>query len=435
MRTVSGMMLAAVIAVLVGCGKSDPPAPKDEPKTPLADPNKTDPGPTPPKKDDPGSGDPKSGEPGPLPKSPLAGWEMDPAKHTIPTSPVTGSLGGAPFTPEVQIEGEALRFRTLTNGFPDRQIELRLSDPGKQLEGTKVTVRPDQPAGPDVPLVSVTRPGKTEKDQPAFASFDKGYALTLEVGKRDKGKVPGKVYLSLPGDAKDYLFGTFTADRVRPPDEPPGPDDAPYIQGKVTVTGAADPNVAVGYVRVEPYDPAAVPVIDLIGTVLKPGGFPARNESNRPRVALLVPGAKEKDPARYEFTKLEPGRYWVFATLQGGPAAWKWLTLPADGKLAADFALDAKAFGGLEVTAPGGVEKVAVVPAAEGGKPWAAAQAHTAGSMTGLLAEPKPDAAKKDVTLNFPRLTPGKYEVFGDDLTGTVEVKAGGIAKLELKKK
>jgi hypothetical protein len=426
------MMLAAVLAALVGCGKSDSPSQKEEPKAPPAGPNKAEPPPPSPgdKKDEP-----KKAEPGPLPASPLAGWQMDPAKHTIPTAPVTGSLAGAPFTPEVQVEGEVLRFRTLKNGLPDRQVELRLSDPGKTLEGTKLTVRPDQPVGPDVPHVSVTKPGATEKDPPVFATFDRGYALMLEVGKRDKGKVPGKVYLSLPGDAKDYLFGSFAADRVRSPDEPPGPDDAPFVQGKVTVTGAAEPYVSVGYVRVEPYEPTAPPVLDLIGTPLKPGGFPVRSESYRPRVGLLVPGAKEKDPARYEFTNLDPGRYWVFATLQGGPAAWKWLTVPADGKLTADFTIDPKAFGGLDVAVPGGVQRVAVVPAVEGGKPWTAGQAQNAGSITGLQAEPKPDAAKKDEKVTFPRLAPGKYEVFGDDLTATVEVKAGQTAKVELKKK
>lgn len=428
MRTLSGMILAALIGLTTGCGKSDSPA---TPTTPPADPNKPEPAPP---KDGPNE---QGSTPGTTPAS-AAGWEMDPAKHAIPTGPVAGKLHGAAFQPDVQIETDALRFRAVSkDGLPTGPtLELRLTDPARTFEGLKRTVKPDQPAGPDVPVVILTNPPRPDQPPEEPRVIDKGYALTLEVGQRQKGKVPGKIHLSLPGDAKDFLAGTFVADWVRRPNEAPGPDDAPFVQGKIAVVGAADPNVVVGYIRVGPHDPAP---FDLIGTVLKPGNPPARNEQNKPRVAVLIPGATPKDPARYELTKLEPGRYWVFATVHmGGPAAWKWVDVPAGGQITVDFTIDAGASGGLEVTAPGSAEVVSVLPAAEAGKPWPEAITATAASLVGLRAETaaggKADPAKP-VTVKFPRLAPGKYQVWAGDLTGTAEVKAGQTAKVELKKK
>ncbi|MDB5306502.1 MAG: hypothetical protein JWO38_704 [Gemmataceae bacterium] len=427
MRTVSGMMLAVAVGLGAGCGGSAPPP--AEPTTPLSAAPIDQP---PPPKDDPG----KSG-PATAPPATIVGWEMDPAKHAIPTNPVTGKLAGVAFTPEVEVQGGALRFRTFAGGQATGPgIELQLSEPGKVFENVKLTVRPDQPGGLDVPLVIVNTGGGSTDPR----VIDKGgYALTLEVGKRENWKVPGKVYLSLPGDDKTYLAGTFLADWVRTPAELPGPDDVPFVQGKVTVTGATEPNVTIGYLRVEPFDAATPATLDLIGTILKPEGIPVRSELRRPRSTLLVPGAGAKDPGRFEFTKLDPGRYWVFATVMGGPAASKWITVAAGGQVTADFTIDVGVSGGLAVTVPGSAGQVSVLPAAEAGKPWPDLLVPTAASMIGLQADTttggKPDPAKKDVTMTFPRLAPGKYEVWAGDLTGSAEVKAGETAKLTLSPK
>lgn len=411
-RVLGVAALAAALAVATGCGDKGGDAKNEQkPDTPAT----------------PGGGDPPKTDSPKNPAPPAAAWEMDTLKHAIPAAPVAGTFGGAAFAPEVQLQGGTLRFRTFTkDGGPDKTIELRLIEPGKKLEGRKLLVTPGNAAGPDVPVVLLLKPDA--KDPPLF---EKGYALTLELGPKQGGKVPGKVYLSLPTGEKDFLAGTFAAEYVRTEDEPPGPDDAPFIQGKLSVAGAADPNVVVGYVRVEPYDPAAHPYVDLTGTILKPGGFPIRSETSRPRAAVLIPPAKPGEPARFEFTHLEPGRYWVFATVQGGPAVGKWVTVAAGGQVAADFALDAAAFGGLEVTVPGPAEKVYVLPAAEAGKPWPEQLVLTAAAMSGMSAG-EPDPAKKDTVVPFAKLSPGKYEIWAGNLTGTVEVKRGETAKLTL---
>lgn len=415
-RALAAAWLAAGIALAVGCSKDEgaKPEPKAEPKpeVPLT----------------PGGGDPQPPKPH-EPAAPSAVWEMDPAKHAIPNAPVQGTFAGAAFVPEVQVQGGTIRFRFFKDGVPERQIELRLMEADKKIEGRKFAVKPDDPFGPNVPLVLLQKPGPQSKE-PSF--FDKGYALTLEVGARQGSKVPGKVYLSLPNAEKDFLAGTFEAEYVRTEAEPPSADDAPFIQGKLTVTGATEPNVVVGYVRVEPFDAAAPQlVVDLTGTVLKPDGFPTRSEGNRPRVAVLIPDDKAGGTARFEFTKLEPGRYWVFATVQGGPSLGKWVTVAAGGQVSADFAIDASNFGGLEVTVPGPAEKVYVLPAAEAGKPWPEQLVLTAAAMSGTTAG-ETDPAKKDAKATFAKLSPGKYEVWAGNMTGTVEVKRGETAKLDL---
>lgn len=427
MRTTARILGRAILAVAVGltvggCG-GKPDSPPPDQKTP-----------EPEKKDQPGAPNPNPKDPTTDPAKPgPAAWEMDPTKHAIPASPVGGQLAGAPFAPEVQVQGNVLRFRLFKDGLPERQVELRYIDAGKKFVDTKVTVKPDQPTGPDVPLVLLTRPGPEPKDPPFF---DKGYALTLELGKREGGKVPGKVYLSLPGAEKEFLAGTFAAEYVRTAEEPPGPDDAPFIQGKVTIAGSAGPpGVRVGYLRIDPYDAAEPATVhsDLIGTILQPGGFPVRSEAYRPRVASLFPGAAATDPARYELTKLDPGRYWVFATLDGGPVVGQWLTVAAGGQLTADLTIDAAAVGALEVTIPGPADKVYVLPAAQPEKPWPDLLVFTAGSLSGLQADvPKGDGSKKDAVVAFAKLSPGKYEVWAGDFTGTAEVKRGETAKLTL---
>lgn len=411
MRTLSGMMLGLALAVAAGCGGTTS-APQPEPKAPPAP--------------EPG-GPPKPPTDPPAPAT--AGWEMDPAKHMIPATPVAGRLAGKALAPECQVQGETLRFRVVAaNGSAEQELDITFREPGKAAEDRKLVVRPDMMPGPDVPIVAIAEAGK-----PPQPVIEKGYAMTLELGKREKGKVAGKIALSLPGDDKSYLSGTFSAEWVRSRDEPPGPDDAPFIHGQLTVIGGpAEPEIRVGYVRVDPFDPEKPPALDLLGIQFKPGETPTRAEQNRPRVLVLVPpGANGQPPGRYELLHLEPGRYWVFAAVPGGPAASAWATVEPGGKATADLTIDTTKSGGLEVTVPPGPDSLSVVPAAEAGKPWPETLVLTAASMI-ELQEKLPAKADKDRQVKFPRLAPGKYEVWAGELTGTAEVKPGETAKLTL---
>jgi len=421
MRIVSGTMLAALLGFAIGCGgKSDTPSDAKPEPVPAPKPEGGTNAPVDP--------NPKTVIPAAVP----ATWEMDPAKHIVPTGPVAGKLRGEDVTLEVRAMKTVLSFHLNKGGSTITVLELHISDPEKSTDGYTATVKPDMPAGADVPNLIIANPAKST-DQPEVVR--EKYSLTLKLGKREKGQLKGSLHLSLPDAQKSFVAGTFTADWIRQLNELPTADDGPFVQGKLTFTGVTDPNVWFGYVRVDPFDPTKGPASDVVGTELKAGAAEVRTDTIRP-MALMVPGANPgKDPARFELTRIEPGHYWVFATVKGGPAAWKFITVDANTQATFDLAVDAAKFGSLDVSAPGTAEFVAVVPAGE--KPWPEGLVSSAASIADLYvntAANKPDPAKP-LTLKFPRLAPGKYEVWSGDMKQDVEIKLSESAKVEFKKK
>jgi hypothetical protein len=412
MRTLCGLVLVAAI----GCGGGSPqpsPAP-NVPLTPDSAPPKDDPKPAPP---------PTVIPVPPPPMTPAAAWELDPDKHAIPATPAAGSLGKAAFAPQAEFQADTLTFRTFNkDGVPDRTLVVKLPpDAAKAADGAKLKVRPDELAGPKVPVVSVEVPGE-QKDTLKVFEYPGLYGMTLELGKREKGVLPGKVYLSLPGDAKDFLAGTFAADLVRPPTEPPGADDAPFVQGAVTVAGAtAETKLKVGYAGMPKAGEFA---IDSVEMPFAGKGLSGRSDHAKPRVTVLVSADAPDKAGRYEHTRLAAGKYLVFASAGPAPAA-KWVTVPADGKVTLDLAVDPGKVGKLDVKAPAGTTgKVYAVPADDAPVPPELFGA--AASVLGLEAEVRDGVAR------FDRLAPGRYEVRLNDLTAAAEVKANETATAEL---
>lgn len=418
MRTLSGMILGLAVLAAAGCGggassataELPPPPPRTDPP-PSTEPTRETPKPPEPKKDA-----------SPNPPAAAAAWELDPARHAIPDRPAAGQFGGKPFAPAAEMQGDSLSFRAAADGkTADREIVIKLSPEllKKAADGLKVVVKPDQAAGPDVPEVQTDVADRKPVSRVDFAG---GFALTLELGKRAAGKVPGKVFLALPvlkdGDEKAFLAGTFTADWVRPLGSPPVADEAPFVQGKLTVPAGAE--VRVGYAGLAggklAHDATAALAFRETLTA-------TRSETNKPRVTTLE--AAGPTAGRYDHTRLDPGRYLVYAAPTGGPVQWKWVTVEPTSQLTIDFALDTKA-GGLEVTVPAGTPgPVWAAPADD--KPWDA-NLPTVAHALGMQAE------SKDNKASLAKLAPGKYEVRAADLSATVEVKPGETAKVELKK-
>lgn len=426
MRIVSGMMLAASLVWAAGCGGSSEPTGESKPL------NNPSPGGTAAPVDPGNTGgttaqlDPgKKGTP-PAPTAAVA-WEMDPAKHVVPSAPVSGKLANGDFKPEAQFQGDTLAFRMLKDGTVEREITLRFS-PGQAktaTEGLKFTVSQEKTAGPNVPVVTASFPAKKAGESNVI-QYEGGYALTLELGKRNGDALPGKIFLSLPGDSKDVMAGTFTAEWIRPFSEPPGAEDVPFVQGKVTVTGAtAKSQVRVGYGA----EPKAGEVVnDSLEMQFVGAGMWMRSGHAKPRASVLVAAEDAAKSGRYEHTRLPPGRYLLYAGVTDGPLVWKWVNVPADGKLTVDFALDAPKAGKLEVAVPAGTTgKVQLAPADE--TPVPANLFFTLASFLDLEADVKDNGAK------FDKLGVGRYEVKCGELSGVVEIKVNETAKLELKKK
>jgi hypothetical protein len=396
-RHFAGGFAALALWMLVGCGGSNTgraPAPAPGPQ--------------------PGS----DARPGPAPATDL--YELDPAKHVIPAAPATGRLQGKPFTPDrVELEGDKLTLRSGKDFFPDQEVAILLGDKAKPADGLKLVVKPTQKWTDGIPSLHVaTRSGDALPDT-KFVNDD--YSLTLELGKPDKGKVPGKIYLCLPDSQRSHLAGTFVAQRKRSLSDPPGEDDVPFIQGSVSPPAKKDQMVNVGYVG---RTADGTVISDGAGT--KPfgeGGGGARSASFAPRTAGL---RLEKFTPHFDFTNLPPGRYLVFARYESGAAAWAWADVAAGGKVTANLTLDEAKVGTVAVKVPAGAGDARLVPSDLGTPPPDDRFLDQLAFSLNLKAEAKDGAATAKVPA-------GKYQVRAANLRADVEVTAGKTATVELK--
>jgi len=379
--------------------------------------------------------------------------EMDPAKQVIPNTPVAGKLGGVEVSsPEVRVEGPVLILQKpeAAPGDPWRvSVELPV-EPGRDGSPSKLVLAPaDVPMGPSSWVVFVVLPKPVLRPAWEFFSFQGGWqphnapfgwrggcAITVEFGKRENGKLPGKIYLSLPEipDAHpdtpkgNFLAGTFVAECARQPSDPPGPDDVPYVKGSVTVRGAS-PNaqLKVGYIGVLGADQFC---LGATFADLDTKQF-ARSNYDKPHVSTLIAGEGKDVPSQYEHSKLTPGRYLVFAGIKDGPLAWKWVDVKAGATLTTDLTIDATQVGALEVTPPlEALGKIQLAPAEEAGQPVPNESLFMGRALQlGLEADIVNRKAK------FTKLAPGRYEVRANKQSRTVEIVAGKTVELDFDKK
>ncbi len=356
-----------------------------------------------------------------------AGHEMDPTKHAIPKAPVAGMLGGKPFTPDrVVFENKGLVFRQGKDFFADLQISMFFAD-YKPAEVMKLTIEPSQKWHKS-PVPSLHLSTRAGDDLPKVEFVTDGYALTLELAPRVNGKIAGRISLSLPGAEKSFLAGEFTATYERGLDDPPEPDDRPFIAGKITHAGKAKERLAFRYVGL----PAAGgdPITDGVSGNLD-GGMTTtvRTTTHAPRVAGL---RAAKTGAEYDCAHLPPGKYFIMARLDDGPPAWKLVDVAADSGLDVPLTIPTTAAGSIEATVPAGAAgQVQAIPA---GLKLDDPTGTFTTAISGALGAFDTAASFKATLKN---LAPGKYEVSLRSGTaihrGEVEVEAGKIAKVELK--
>ena len=403
--------LIGLLGAFAGCNKSKPteaPAPAPGPgREPVPSPGPNPPGPD---------------QPGPAPADDR--YQLDPAKHVVPTTPAAGRLSGKPFTPDkAELEGNRLIIRQGKDFFADQSIEVFLDDKSKPAEGLKLVVRPAQTWTDGTPSLHVSV-GGGKGGLPDTKFVNEGYAMTLELGKADKGKSAGKIYLCLPDDQKSFLVGTFTAERKRSMSEPPGPEEVPYIQGKVTPAIQKGQSVSVGYIGLPTggkgtiSDGAGGPVFGDEGSN---GGV--RSMSFKPRTATV---RFEKFIPLFDFTNLPPGRYLVYARVKDGPVGWAWAEVAAGATVTTDIKLDAAKTGTVEVKLPAGESQARLVPADIMPPPDEYFLDQLAFSL-----ELGGDA--KDGVVKIAIVPAGKYQVRAGRLRADVEVMAGKTATVELK--
>ncbi len=141
----------------------------------------------------------KEAPPAPAPKPP---------KPEFPAHAPKGQLLGKAFA----VDGVVFSEGALVLRQAQGEIELRVYLPGNKWETpADKKFKFENATGADVPRVHVS--GKEEgKPEPAYQEFSEKYTLTLEFGPEKDRKLPGKIKLTLPDEAKSTVAGTFEAD-------------------------------------------------------------------------------------------------------------------------------------------------------------------------------------------------------------------------------
>ncbi len=415
-RLLAGATLALLGGLLAGCGNSTPPttaATTGEPEASAPGVPASAPGV--PDAKTPGAD--ASGSP----VVAVAGHELDAAKLVVPATPAAGTLGGGRFAPtEVTLTGNELTFAALQAGGVAGSLTVRFPAAGVKLaDGFKLVVKSDEPESPALPGVEVFT---TAGGKPLIHVYPNGYALSLELGKREAGKQPGKLALSLPDGTKGYLAGAFVAEARRAAGEPPGPDESPAVHGLVTLAGETKGELEVGLIG----QPAGQVVTETVTLpVAGPPGRVNRVESVR-RTALACGAGGE---FRYEHVLVPAGRYLVWARQTPGPLAWQWVSVAAGVVTDAPLALDAKRAGKLAVTTTQPDGTLRLVP--KDGD--AAATVPELSLGLALRLEVASDAKA------FDAVPPGRYDLVATLKAGTewdrkpVEVKPGETVSVAIK--
>jgi len=144
-------------------------------------------------------------------------WSLSLETVTIPDTPAAGRIHGQDFMIErASFQNGSLALRRGTRGPVDFGIIINFSGAmAEALAGRTVTITTNTEAAARVTL-------RWSSDaNSARASFSAGYAMRLEFGPLENGRLPGKIYLCTPDDDQSYLLGTFSAE-VRKP-KPPKP--------------------------------------------------------------------------------------------------------------------------------------------------------------------------------------------------------------------
>jgi hypothetical protein len=143
-------------------------------------------------------------------------WTLHLANVKFPETPAAGRIRGDDFLVQrATLQGGTLNFRQGANWPPELGLTVNLfANRGEDLAGQAIQIEATRTNAPRVVLR-----WKNDLQEPATKSFHTGYALRLEFGQASGTRMPGKIYLCTPDEAKSYLAGTFTAE-IRKPSPP-----------------------------------------------------------------------------------------------------------------------------------------------------------------------------------------------------------------------
>ncbi len=139
-------------------------------------------------------------------------WTTDLDKMQAPSKPATGWVMGADFKAEEATLESFNGALTLQQGKPfapgaSLVLQLGFQKTLASLEGKTITVNGKQPAGAGLIFARLNRTPEGEK-LPKMQTFME-YTMKLEFGKGEGLKLPVKIYICLPDEAKSVIAGKF----------------------------------------------------------------------------------------------------------------------------------------------------------------------------------------------------------------------------------
>lgn len=159
-------------------------------------------------------------------------WTLDLSEAKIPEATAVGSIHASGFFCEhATLQGGHLTLRQGRSWPPDLGMTVELfAQQGEDLAGKTVEIQPDRAP----PLPKIVLRWKDDQQKAVSRSINNGYALKVSFGDAASGRIPGKIYISLPDEHKSFVAGTFNAEirkpnppkqkqpKTQPPPRPPG---------------------------------------------------------------------------------------------------------------------------------------------------------------------------------------------------------------------
>ena len=347
----------------------------------------------------PAAGREKPREPAPAAK-PAASkpvWTKDLARMRIPEGTVSGKIHGEEFVlGAAELQDGILTLRQGEDFFPDLALTIFLFlKEGETVEGKKFKITPKTGFGS--PHVHVKWREKKGEGMPETEMLMDGYAMVLEFGKKEAGRIPGRIYACLSDKSRSLVAGTFTIVMADETTEP----GTGEIGGKIALRGPRPEGwITLGCLGKSPDGKLEDPGVGA-KTDASPGG--GTNLTWKPRNTTLRWDAKSGSGS-HQHVNRPPGRYLVYLrsgrsdpsgsqTHYEGYCDWKWVELRDEkSPVVADLEIAPANQGTLEVVVHGSTKESSVVyvPLDDDGQlPLAGAHYYLSGTSSAKIDDGK----------------------------------------------
>ncbi len=135
------------------------------------------------------------------------GWNLNLNGVEIPTAPLSGRIHGQAFKMDrIAYQGGFLKFQQGSGFMADLEMDAVLFVAVTQLPGKTFNFNADKAFGMRPHIYMQWKEGTNNRSQKSWIN---NYALRLEFGQVQNGKIPGKIYLCVPDAEKSFIRGTF----------------------------------------------------------------------------------------------------------------------------------------------------------------------------------------------------------------------------------